>query len=67
MRSSPSVWRRSVESAASVGIVGIAVGFGAQTLVRDIFSGIFFLVDDAFRVGEYIELDSDLRSEVESI
>ncbi|NND50381.1 MAG: mechanosensitive ion channel family protein [Rhizobiales bacterium] len=52
---------------ASAGIVGIAVGFGAQTLVRDIFSGIFFLVDDAFRVGEYIELDSDLRGEVESI
>ena len=52
---------------ASAGIVGIAVGFGAQTLVRDIFSGIFFLVDDAFRVGEYIELDTDLRGEVESI
>jgi small-conductance mechanosensitive channel len=52
---------------ASAGIVGIAVGFGAQTLVRDIFSGAFFLVDDAFRVGEYIELDKDLRGEVESI
>ncbi len=52
---------------ASAGIVGIAVGFGAQTLVRDIFSGAFFLIDDAFRVGEYIELDQDLRGEVESI
>ena len=52
---------------ASAGIVGIAIGFGAQTLVRDVFSGIFFLVDDAFRVGEYIELDTDLRGEVESI
>ncbi|MEM7498396.1 MAG: mechanosensitive ion channel family protein [Pseudomonadota bacterium] len=52
---------------ASAGIVGIAVGFGAQTLVRDIFSGIFFLVDDAFRVGEYIELEGDLRGEVENI
>ncbi|HSF94236.1 MAG TPA: mechanosensitive ion channel family protein [Thermohalobaculum sp.] len=52
---------------ASAGIVGIAVGFGAQTLVRDIFSGAFFLIDDAFRVGEYIELDKDLRGEVESI
>jgi small-conductance mechanosensitive channel len=40
---------------AGAGVVGIAVGFGAQTLVRDILSGIFFLVDDAFRVGEYIE------------
>jgi small-conductance mechanosensitive channel len=52
---------------ASAGIVGIAVGFGAQTLVRDIFSGAFFLIDDAFRVGEYIELDKELRGEVESI
>ena len=33
-----------------------AVGFGAQTLVRDILSGIFFLIDDAFRVGEYIDV-----------
>ncbi|MDJ0895438.1 MAG: mechanosensitive ion channel family protein [Alphaproteobacteria bacterium] len=52
---------------ASAGIVGIAVGFGAQTLVRDIFSGAFFLIDDAFRVGEYIELDEKLRGEVEAI
>ncbi len=52
---------------ASAGIVGIAVGFGAQTLVRDVFSGIFFLVDDAFRVGEYIELGPDTRGEVEAI
>lgn len=52
---------------ASAGIVGIAVGFGAQTLVRDIFSGIFFLVDDAFRVGEYIEVDAETRGEVEAI
>jgi len=52
---------------ASAGIVGIAIGFGAQTLVRDIFSGVFFLIDDAFRVGEYIELDQDLRGEVEAI
>jgi len=40
---------------AGAGLVGIAVGFGAQTLVRDIFSGAFFLIDDAFRVGEYID------------
>ena len=52
---------------ASAGIIGIAIGFGAQSLVRDVFSGIFFLVDDAFRVGEYIELDADMRGEVEAI
>ncbi|MFQ5566657.1 MAG: mechanosensitive ion channel family protein, partial [Paracoccaceae bacterium] len=52
---------------ASAGIIGIAVGFGAQALVRDVFSGAFFLIDDAFRVGEYIELDKDMRGEVEAI
>ena len=40
---------------AGAGILGLAVGFGSQTLVRDILSGIFFLMDDAFRVGDYIE------------
>ena len=40
---------------ASAGVVGVAIGFGAQTLVKDIISGIFYLVDDAFRVGEYIQ------------
>jgi len=39
---------------AGAGVVGLAVGFGAQTLVKDIIAGIFFLIDDAFRVGDYI-------------
>ncbi len=41
---------------AGAGVVGLAVGFGAQTLIRDIFSGAFFLMDDAFRKGEYIDI-----------
>ena len=41
---------------AGAGVVGLAVGFGAQTLVTDIISGIFFLIDDAFRRGEYIDV-----------
>ena len=52
---------------AGAGVVGIAIGFGAQALVRDVFSGLFFLIDDAFRVGEYIEIDSSLMGTVESI
>jgi small-conductance mechanosensitive channel len=40
---------------AGAGILGIAIGFGSQTLVRDILSGVFFLMDDAFRVGDYIQ------------
>lgn len=39
---------------AGAGVVGVAVGFGAQTIVKDVISGIFYLLDDAFRVGEYI-------------
>jgi small-conductance mechanosensitive channel len=51
---------------AGAGVIGIAVGFGAQTLIRDIFSGAFFLVDDAFRKGEYIEVGS-VKGVVEKI
>jgi small-conductance mechanosensitive channel len=44
---------------AGASVVGVAIGFGSQTLVRDIVSGAFFLMDDAFRLGEYIEVGSD--------
>ncbi|MEE9496948.1 MAG: mechanosensitive ion channel family protein [Desulfobacterales bacterium] len=40
---------------AGAGVVGLAIGFGAQTLVKDIIAGVFFLIDDAFRVGDFIE------------
>src|SRR4029453_5481670 len=40
---------------AGFGILGLAVSFGSQTLVKDIVSGFFFMVEDAFRVGEYID------------
>ncbi|WP_414475126.1 mechanosensitive ion channel domain-containing protein [Microvirga sp. M2] len=40
---------------AGVSVFGLAISFGSQTLVRDIVSGIFYLADDAFRVGEYID------------
>ncbi len=51
---------------AGAGLVGIAIGFGAQTLIRDIFSGAFFLVDDAFRKGEYVEI-GQVKGVVEKI
>jgi small-conductance mechanosensitive channel len=41
---------------AGAGVVGLAIGFGAQTLVRDVITGVFFLIEDAFRVGEYIDV-----------
>ncbi|MEH6832204.1 MAG: mechanosensitive ion channel family protein [Sulfitobacter sp.] len=45
---------------AGASIVGLAIGFGAQKLVTDVVSGIFFLVDDAFRVGEYVEVEGTM-------
>ncbi len=40
---------------AGASVFGLAISFGSQALVRDIVSGIFFMADDAFRVGEYID------------
>src|SRR5262249_11858460 len=51
---------------AGAGIIGLAFGFGSQTLVKDIVSGIFFLLDDAFRLGEYIQVGT-LEGTVEKI
>lgn len=51
---------------AGAGVIGLAVGFGSQTLVKDLISGMFFLLDDAFRVGEYIEIEG-FSGEVERI
>ncbi|MBL0370502.1 mechanosensitive ion channel family protein [Rhizobium sp. KVB221] len=43
---------------AGAGIFGVAIGFGSQTLVKDVISGVLYLMDDAFRVGEYIQSGS---------
>jgi moderate conductance mechanosensitive channel len=51
---------------AGFGVFGLAISFGSQTLVRDIVSGIFFIADDAFRVGEYIDTGK-LKGTVEKI
>ncbi len=51
---------------AGASVVGVAIGFGSQTLVRDVVSGAFFLMDDAFRLGEYLEV-GDAKGRVEKI
>jgi len=43
---------------ASAGIIGIALGFGAQSLIRDFLSGIFIISENQYRVGDAIEIDS---------
>ncbi len=43
---------------ASAGILGLAVGFGAQNLVKDIISGFFILFEDQFSVGDFVQIDA---------
>ena len=65
-----SLWALGLEITpllAGAGIVGIALGFGAQALVRDVIAGIFFLAEDAFRIGEYIEAGGNTKGTVERI
>jgi len=50
---------------ASVGIIGLAVGFGAQNLVRDVVSGFFILLEDQFGVGDIIEINEVASGKVE--
>jgi small-conductance mechanosensitive channel len=51
---------------ASAGVVGIAVGFGAQNMVRDYLSGIFMLLEDQYGVGDVITI-GDATGTVETV
>ena len=42
---------------ASAGIIGVALGFGAQSLVKDFISGIFIISENQYRVGDVIEIE----------
>ena len=51
---------------ASAGVIGVAIGLGAQTLVRDVLSGIFMLVEDQYGVGDEIHIQ-DVEGKVEKV
>jgi moderate conductance mechanosensitive channel len=51
---------------ASAGVIGVALGLGAQTLVRDILSGIFMLVEDQYGVGDQVNV-LDVTGVVETV
>jgi len=51
---------------AGAGIAGLAIGFGAQSLVKDIIAGFFIVFEDQFSVGDYIEIDK-IEGDVEVI
>ena len=44
---------------AAAGVVGVAIGFGAQTLVKDIITGIFILIEDTIAVGDVVDLEGN--------
>ena len=51
---------------ASAGIAGVALGFGAQTLVKDYISGIFLIIEDQFGIGDEVEIGA-VRGVVEGV
>lgn len=51
---------------AGAGIVGVAIGFGAQSLIKDIISGLFIIWDNQYRVGDVVKI-ADTTGEVEEI
>jgi small conductance mechanosensitive channel len=52
---------------AGAGILGVALGFGSQSLVKDFLSGLFILVEDQFGVGDVVDLDTDVAGSVEAV
>jgi small conductance mechanosensitive channel len=52
---------------AGAGVVGVALGFGSQSLVKDFLSGLFILAEDQFGVGDVIDLDGQTSGTVEAV
>lgn len=50
---------------ASAGVLGLAVGFGAQSLVKDVISGFFIIFEDQFSVGDYVQIGDALGTVME--
>jgi small-conductance mechanosensitive channel len=51
---------------ASAGVIGVAIGLGAQSLVKDVLSGIFMLVEDQYGVGDTVKV-GDVEGSVEKV
>ncbi len=52
---------------AGAGVVGVALGFGSQSLVKDFLSGMFILAEDQFGVGDVVDLDGEVTGAVEAV
>ncbi|MEY2814015.1 MAG: hypothetical protein RL579_920 [Actinomycetota bacterium] len=51
---------------ASAGVIGVALGLGAQTIVRDVLSGILMLIEDQYGVGDEVDV-LDVKGKVEKV
>jgi moderate conductance mechanosensitive channel len=52
---------------AGAGVVGLAIGFGSQALVKDIITGLFILIEDQIAVGDIVDVGKDHKGTVEAI
>lgn len=52
---------------AGAGVIGLAVGFGAQSLVSDLITGLFIIVEDTISVGDWIDVDGGHAGTVEHL
>jgi small conductance mechanosensitive channel len=52
---------------AGAGIVGVALGFGTQTMVRDFIAGFFLVVEDQYGVGDTVDLGGEAKGTVEQV
>jgi small conductance mechanosensitive channel len=52
---------------AGAGVVGVAIGFGSQTLIKDVITGLFILMEDQIAVGDVVDVGKDHAGVVEAI
>jgi small-conductance mechanosensitive channel len=52
---------------AGAGVLGLAIGFGAQSLVRDIINGFFIIFEDQFNVGDYVMINNSITGTIEEM
>lgn len=52
---------------AGAGVIGLAIGFGAQSLVKDIIAGLFIIAENQYRVGDVVQFDHETIGQVESL
>ncbi|SFS30251.1 mechanosensitive ion channel family protein [Marininema halotolerans] len=52
---------------AGAGVIGLAVGFGAQNLVRDVITGFFIIFDQQMEIGDFVQINDNIQGTVEEI